>query len=145
MARMIFINLPVADVAKATVFYEALGFTRNPGFSNEQASMMVWSEAISVMLLSHGFYSTFTAKPIADAHASSQVLLCISAEDRAGVDRLVETAAQAGGQPDPGPKQEMGEGMYGRSFADLDGHHWEVMWMSDEAVAAMQTTHLQEA
>jgi len=135
MAKMIFINLPVRDVARSTAFYEALGFTREPAFSNEQASCMVWSEQIRVMLLAHPFYATFTAKPIADAHASSQVLLCISAEDRAGVDALVATATAAGGRPDPGPTQEMGEMMYGRSFEDLDGHHWEIGWMN---LAAMQ-------
>ncbi|WP_338501846.1 VOC family protein [Sphingomonas kaistensis] len=135
MARMIFINLPVADVAKATAFYEAIGLTKNPAFSNDVASAMVWSDIIHVMLLSRDFFATFTPKEIADAHRTAQVALCVSEDSRADVDRLVERAGAAGAEMDPGPKQEMGEMMYGRSFADLDGHHWEVMWMDPAAAA----------
>ena len=98
--------------------------------------MMVLSDTIHVMLLTHDFYSTFTGKPIADAHQSSQVLLALSADSTADVDATVDAAAAAGGKADPGPKQEMGELMYGRSFEDPDGHHWEIMWM--DAGAAEQ-------
>jgi predicted lactoylglutathione lyase len=136
MPRMIFVNLPVADLEQSIRFYEAIGATKEPKFSNEQAAMMVLSETIFVMLLRHEFYSTFTGKQIADAHRSSQVLLALSADSPADVDRLVEAAAANGGKPDPGPKQEMGGMMYGRSFEDPDGHHWEPMWM--DAAAAEQ-------
>lgn len=145
MAKTIFINLPVTDVAASTAFYERLGFTKEPTFSNEQASMMVWSEEIKVMILAHGFYSTFTKKPIADAHRTSQVLLCLSADNRAAVDEMVETAVAAGGRGDPGPTQEMGEMMYGRSFEDPDGHHWEVGWMNIELIQAGQAPQPVEA
>lgn len=145
MARTIFINLPVTNVAASTAFYQRMGFTREPNFSNEQASMMVWSNEIRVMILAHDFYSTFTAKPIADAHSTSQVLLCLSADSRDGVDRMVETAVAAGGRGDPGPTQEMGEMMYGRSFEDPDGHHWEVGWMNMEALQAGQPAATVEA
>jgi predicted lactoylglutathione lyase len=144
MARTIFINLPVADVAKATAFYEAIGLRKNPAFSNEVASAMVWSDIIHVMLLSREFFATFTQKEIADAHRTAQVALCVSEDSREAVDRLVEQAGAAGAKMDPGPKQEMGEMMYGRSFADLDGHHWEVMWM-DPAAAAQGAHSLEEA
>jgi predicted lactoylglutathione lyase len=130
---MIFINLPVTDLDRSKRFYQALGFRNEPKFSNEAAAMMVLSEAISVMLLTHDFYRTFTAKPIADAHGSSQVLLCLSSDSREGVDAMVEKANGSGGRADPGPKQEMGGMMYGRSFEDPDGHHWEVMWMDQSA------------
>jgi predicted lactoylglutathione lyase len=145
VTKTIFINLPVTDVTASTAFYARLGFTKEPTFSNEQASMMVWSEEIRVMLLAHDFYSTFTSKPIADAHHSSQVLLCLSADSKAGVDQMVATAKAAGGLPDPGPTQEMGDMMYGRSFEDLDGHHWEVGWMNMEAIAAGQPAETVEA
>lgn len=138
MAQMIFINLPITDLDRSAAFYEALGFRREPNFSNEQASMMVLSDVISVMLLRHDFYRTFTSKEIADAHRTSQVLLCLSADGRDGVDDLVSRAAQAGGKGDPGPKQEMGGFMYGRSFEDPDGHHWEVMWMDMTAMQSAQ-------
>lgn len=142
MALKLFINLPVDDLERAIRFYEAIGARREPKFSNDQASMMVLSEAISVMLLSHDFYATFTAKPIADAHRASQVILCLSADSREAVDTLVAQATSGGGRPDPAPKQEMGAMMYGRSFEDPDGHHWEVMWM-DAAAAAQGASALQ--
>jgi predicted lactoylglutathione lyase len=130
---MIFVNLPVTDLQRSKSFYEAIGARNEPKFSNDQAAMMVFSDTISVMLLRHEFYATFTGKPIADAHQSSQMLLCISCDSPAEVDRLVEAAAAHGGKGDPGPKQDMGGMMYGRSFEDPDGHHWEPMWMDAAA------------
>jgi hypothetical protein len=133
MSKMIFINLPVTDLAKPIAFYEAIGGRKEPKFSNEQAAMIVLSDTIHVMLLTHDFYRTFTGKPIANAHQSSQVLLALSADSAADVDATVDKARTAGGIADPGPKQDMGGLMYGRSFEDPDGHHWEVMWMDSAA------------
>ena len=135
MARMIFVNLPVTDLDRSIRFYEAIGARKEPKFSNELAAMMVFSDTISVMLLRHEFYSSFTAKPIADAHKTSEVLLCLSCDSREDVDAMVDAAVSAGGKADPGPTQDMGM-MYGRSFEDADGHHWEPMWM--DATAAEQ-------
>ena len=132
MTRLIFVNLPVEDLGRSKRFYEALGARNEPKFSNEAAAMMVLSDTINVMLLSKPFYSTFTSKPIADAHSSSQVILCVSCASAAEVDQLVEAAAANGGKADPGPKQDMGGMMYGRSFEDPDGHHWEPMWMDPQ-------------
>ena len=133
MPRMIFVNLPVTDLKRSMRFYEALGARNEPKFTNDQAACMVLSDTIFVMLLRHEFYGTFTKKQIADPHRTSQVLLAISADSPADVDRLVDAAAANGGKADPGPKQEMGDMMYGRSFEDPDGHHWEPMWMASEA------------
>ena len=144
MSRMIFINLPVTDLERSIRFYEAIGGRKEPKFSNDAAAMMVLSETISVMLLTHDFYKGFTGKPIADAHATSQVLIALSADSPAAVDRMVEAAAAAGGKADPGPKQEMGGMMYGRSFEDPDGHHWEPMWM-DAAAAEQGASALETA
>ncbi len=132
MARMIFVNLPVSDVARATAFYEALGFRRNPMFSNEQASAMVWSDEINVMLLDRAFYATFTDKTLIDAHTTSGVLLAISQDSREEVDAITEAALAAGGR-ETRERQDMGY-MYGRAFEDPDGHVWEPMFM-DMAVA----------
>ena len=129
MPRMIFVNLPVADLERSKAFYTALGFRNEPKFSNDAAAMMVLSDTISVMLLTHPFYATFTRKEIADSHVSSQVLLAISCDSPAEVDRITDAAATAGGKADVGPKQDTGGMMYGRSFEDPDGHHWEPMWM----------------
>ena len=136
MSQMIFVNLPVTNLARSIAFYEGIGARKEPKFSNESAAMMVFSETISVMLLTKPFYSTFTSKPIADAHSTSQVLLCLSRDSRQDVDAMTESAAASGGKADVGPKQDMGGLMYGRSFEDPDGHHWEVMWM--DAAAAEQ-------
>ena len=129
MSRMIFVNLPVTDLERSKAFYEAVGFRNEPKFTNEAAAMMVLSDTISVMLLTHPFYATFTRKPIANAQNSSQVLLCISCESPAEVDRITDAAAAAGGKADVAEKQDLGGMMYGRSFEDPNGHHWEPMWM----------------
>jgi predicted lactoylglutathione lyase len=144
MSKMIFINLPVADLDRSMKFYEAIGARNEPKFTNDAAAMMVLSDAIHVMLLKHDFYSTFTSKPIADAHRSSQVLLAISADSAADVDALVERAGSAGGKKDPGPRQDMGGMMYERSFEDPDGHHWEAVWMDPKA-AEQGASAFQEA
>lgn len=144
MSKMIFINLPVADLDRSKKFYEAIGARNEPKFTNDAAAMMVLSDAIHVMLLKHDFYSTFTSKPIADAHRSSQVLLAISADSAADVDALVERAGSAGGKKDPGPRQDMGGMMYERSFEDPDGHHWEAVWMDPKA-AEQGASAFQEA
>ena len=136
MSKLIFVNLPVAELERSKRFYEAIGARNEPKFSNDQEEMMVLSDTIHVMLLTHDFYKGFTSKEIADAHKTSQVLLAISCDSPAEVDQLVDAAAGAGGTSDPGPKQDMGGMMYGRSFEDPDGHHWEPMWM--DAAAAEQ-------
>ncbi|MEJ5079546.1 VOC family protein [Ochrobactrum sp. MYb379] len=134
MAKMIFVNLPVKDVARSTGFYESIGATKNPMFSDETASCMVFSDTIHVMVLSHEKFSQFTPKKIADAHTSSEILICLSADSKAEVDDTVDKAAKAGGLADPAQKQDYGF-MYGRSFEDIDGHIWEIMWMDMEAAA----------
>jgi len=144
MSKLIFINLPVTDLDRSKKFYEAIGARNEPKFTNESAAMMVLSETIHVMLLKHDFYSTFTGKPIADAHQSSQVLLALSADSAADVDALVDKAGSAGGVKDPGPRQDMGGMMYERSFEDPDGHHWEAVWM-DAKAAEQGASAFQEA
>lgn len=132
MPQMIFINLPVADLDRSINFYEAVGFTRNARFSNHLAASMVLSDTINVMLLTHDFWETFTDRRRIDPAHEAQVMLCISREDRAAVDAITDAAIVAGGAADPCPVQDHGF-MYGRSFADPDGHIWEPMWMSAEA------------
>ena len=134
MAKLIFINLPVDDLARATAFYQAVGATKNPQFSDNTASCMVFSDTIHVMLLTHDKFRQFTPKKIADAKSTSEVLICTSADSREAVDDVVGKAAHAGGTADPSPKQDFGF-MYGRSFEDPDGHIWEVMWMDVEAAS----------
>ena len=134
MPKMIFVNLPVADVAASTAFYEALGMTRDARFSNEQASAMVWSDTITFMLLAHDFFRTFTPKAIADARTSAQALICLSGETRADIDALLARAVAAGGEAHPIDPREVNDFMYGRSFDDLDGHGIELMWMDVDAM-----------
>lgn len=134
MTRMIFVNLPVADLPRSMGFYEAIGFTNVPEFTNEQAASMSWSDTIVIMLLTHDFWKTFTSKEIPDAKESAQVMLCVSRDSREDVDAIVDAATSAGGKADPNSKQDMGF-MYGRSFEDPDGHIWEPMWMDPQAAA----------
>lgn len=139
MTRMIFVNLPVTDLARSIAFYRSLGAEQNLQFSNETAAMMSFSREINVMLLTHGRFADFSAKRIPDAHESAQVLLCLSADSRAAVDAMVERAAEHGVALDPTPKQDHGF-MYGRSFEDPDGHVWEVMWMDVAALSSPEAT-----
>ena len=127
MSRMIFVNLPVADLPRAMRFYTALGFVNNPQFSDETAACMVWSDAIHVMLLTHAKWQGFTTRPICPA-GSSEVSLALVLDDRAEVDKLVETGAAHGGTADVNPPEDHGF-MYQRSLLDPDGHVWEPFWM----------------
>ncbi|RZA32072.1 MAG: lactoylglutathione lyase [Lysobacteraceae bacterium] len=134
MSRMIFVNLPVADLAASMKFYEALGFSNNPQFTDHTAACMVWSEAIYVMLLTHDKWNSFTTRPMPPAGAS-EVALALSMADRAAVDAFNETAAAHGGTADINPKQDLGF-MYGRDIADPDGHVWGPFWMDMAAMPA---------
>ena len=137
MAKTIFVNLPVADVARSTSFYEAIGFTKDDRFSGPHASAMVWSETISIMVLSHGFFRGFLpqGKTIADTKAVSAALLCLSCDSREAVDAITDAAARAGGVSDIRPVQDMGF-MYSRAFEDPDGHMFEPMFMDMDAAMA---------
>ena len=134
MPRMIFVNLPVADLKASTAFYTALGFKNNPDFSDDTAACMVWSEAIHAMLLTHAKWRTFTERPIPPA-GTSEVMLTLSMDSREAVDRLNKTAAENGGQADVNPVQDLGF-MYGRDLADPDEHLWGAVWMDPAAMAS---------
>ena len=136
MDRMIFINIPVADLPRSIAFYEAVGAVQNKQFSDETAAMVSFSPTISVMLLTHARWATFTDRPIAPT-GSSEVLLCLSSDSRDAIDALIDTAVQAGGEADPCVKQDHGF-MYGRSFTDLDGHVWENVWMDPAAITGAE-------
>jgi predicted lactoylglutathione lyase len=136
MPKMIFVNLPVRDLAAATAFYEAIGAVRNPQFSDHTAACMVFSETIFVMLLTHEKYLGFSKKPIAD-RATSEVLIAFTQDGRAEVDDVLARGVAAGGRADPNPVQELGF-MYSRSLEDPDGHVWEMFWMDPAAVSGEQ-------
>ncbi len=129
MNKQIFINLPVKDLSKSREFFAALGYTFNPQFSDANAACMIISDnAIYAMLLAEPFFRTFTAKAIANAHEVTEVLTCLSCDSRAQVDELVAKAVAAGGSA-PRAAQDHGF-MYGHGFEDLDGHIWELAYMS---------------
>ncbi|MBN8842874.1 MAG: lactoylglutathione lyase [Sphingomonadales bacterium] len=130
--KMIFVNLPVADLARSMAFYQALGFTNEPRFTDETAACMVWSDAIFVMILTHDKWKVFTDRPIPPT-TSSEVSLALTLGSREAVDAMVDAAAQNGGTADINPAQDHGF-MYGRDLCDPDGHVWGPLWM-DPAVA----------
>ena len=133
--KMIFVNLPVKDLSASIAFYEAVGAVRNNDFADDSAQMVSFSDTIHVMLLTHERFSSFTARRIPNAHETAQVLLALSEESRAAVDATMAKALAAGGT-EPNPLQDHGF-MYGRDFADLDGHIWELAWMDMEAALAV--------
>jgi uncharacterized protein len=131
MSRMIFVNLPVQDLDRSVAFFRGLGFTFNEQFSDRNATCMEVSDQACVMLLVRPFFATFTTKDVADAAASTEAILAVSARSREEVDTLVDRALELGGAV---AKQPSDQGfMYGRSFYDPDGHAWEVMWMDPAA------------
>jgi predicted lactoylglutathione lyase len=131
MARKIFVNLPIDDMQRSRAFFESLGFSFNPQFSNDQGACMVVSEDIFVMILVKPFFQTFISKRIADARETTEVLVCLSCDSRAEVDELTAKAVKAGGR-EPRAAQDHGF-MYSKAFEDLDGHIWELVWMDPNA------------
>lgn len=134
MERMIFVNLPVTDLSKATDFYLGLGFTKNPQFSSDECSCVVISDTIYVMLLQQDFFAGFLNEGDRP-HVTSElkeVLNCLSCDSREEVDTFVENASASGGTVYTAAASNM-PGMYGASIADPDGHVWELMWMDPEA------------
>ena len=132
MARKIFVNLAVKDLDKAVEFFTKLGFSFDPRFTDETATCMIVSDEAFVMLLVESKFREFTKKELADATTQTEAILALSAESREQVDELADKALEVGGSPANDP-MDMGV-MYGRSFQDLDGHLWEVIWMDPSAL-----------
>lgn len=134
MDRMVFINLPVSDLKKSTDFYTGLGYTLNPDFSSPDASSLVISDTIVVMLLTREHFGKFlrNGTPHLGSDAK-EVLLALSADSNEEVDRFVDNATSGGGSVYRPAEEEM-PGMYGAAIADPDGHVWEIMHMSPEAM-----------
>jgi predicted lactoylglutathione lyase len=131
---MMFVNLPVKDLKRSMEFFKKLGYTFNPQFTNDDAACMVIGEDNFAMLLTEKFFKTFTAKPIADATKTVEVLVSLSCENRKAVDDIVGKALAAGGRKYKEP-QDQGF-MYGWGFEDPDGHIWEHFWMDPAAIQA---------
>ncbi|MFG6430300.1 VOC family protein [Roseateles sp. LYH14W] len=130
MHKQIFVNLPCKQLPASKAFFEALGYTFNPQFTNDQGACMVLGENLYAMLLAEDFASSFTAKPLVDAKAGTEVLVCLSCESREEVDSLVAKARAAGASV---PREPQDHGfMYIHGYEDLDGHIWELAWMSGE-------------
>jgi predicted lactoylglutathione lyase len=134
MIRQIFVNLPVKDLARSKAFFEALGLSFNPRFTNEQGACLMIAEDIHAMLLVEPFFQGFTKLPVADARKSTEVLVALSCDSRAEVDVLVAKARAAGGSTPNAPTDH--GFMYQHGFADPDGHQWEVFWMDESAAPA---------
>ena len=128
MNKQVFINLPIADLRRSLAFFKALGFSHNPQFTDDTAACIVISEEIYHMALSHAKWQSFTPKAICDTSKSIEVINCLSCDSRAEVEDIVAKAVAAGGAIYAEPK-DYGF-MYQHSFADPDGHCWELVHMS---------------
>jgi uncharacterized protein len=140
MQKTIFVNLPVQDLAAATRFYEAIGCRKNPQFSDGRAASMVWSDTITFQLLAREYFSTFTAKPVSDAHNACAVMLALSHESRDQVDGVITAAAAAGGKADVRKRMDLGW-LYNRAVEDPDGHILELVWVDLAAMTTPQAKH----
>ena len=133
MPTKIFVNLPVKDLQRSMNFFKHLGFSFNPQFTDDKAACLVISEgSIYAMLITEPFFKTFTKKPISDSTKTTEVLLAIDVNSRKEVDEMIKKAVEAGGSTYMDP-QDHGW-MYGHSFADPDGHQWEILYMDESAV-----------
>ena len=133
-SRKVFVNLAVRDLKRAKAFFATLGFSFDPRFTDEKAACMVVNPEAYVMLLSEPFFKTFTRRNVCDTRTHTEGLFALSCESRAEVDELVGRAVAAGGGHAMDP---IDHGfMYGWSFYDPDGHHWEVFWMDPNAMAS---------
>ncbi len=132
MKTKIFLNLAVKDLNRAVSFFNELGFSTDPKFTNDKGACIVISEDIYVMILVKEFYQTFTEKQICDSTTTSEVLISLSMESRKKVDEIIEKAVKAGGT-DYQEAKDYGW-MYQRTFLDLDGHHWEVFYMDESQI-----------
>jgi hypothetical protein len=130
----LFVNIPVADLQRSIVFFEALGFRFNPHFTDATATCMLVGEDAYFMLLTRERFAGFSRRPASDPAAETGALYALSVDSRAEVDAMVQRALAAGGAPAAEP-QDHGF-MYGSSFYDPDGHHWEVFWMDPGAIPA---------
>jgi predicted lactoylglutathione lyase len=132
MPTTIFVNLAVSDLARSRAFFESLGYSISESFSDQNAVSVVISDTITAMLLTRAFFAEFTSKSIIDATTSTEVQLALSAESKEEVDIMYEKALAGGATP--AGAQDHGF-MYSKSFDDLDGHHWDFVWMDPEAAA----------
>jgi uncharacterized protein len=128
----IFVNLPVKNLNKTIEFFTKLGFKFNPQFTDENATCMIVGDDIFVMLLVEKFFKTFTKKEISDTSKNTEVIVALSIEGRENVDQMINKAIEYGGKESREP-QDHGW-MYGRSFEDIDGHLWEIIYMDESAL-----------
>ncbi len=133
MATQIFVNLPVKDLDKSVAFFKAVGFKNNPKFTDKTAACIVFSDDINAMLLTHDKFKEFAKKPLADAHKTTGGLTCLTFDNKAKVDEIVDKAIAAGGR-EPKREPQHNDSMYFRTFDDLDGHVWEIMWMDPQGM-----------
>ncbi|WP_020596933.1 VOC family protein [Spirosoma panaciterrae] len=136
MATKIFVNLPVKNLQKSVEFFTQVGYTFNPQFTDENATCMIISEDIYVMLLVEPFFKGFSKKEIADTTKTAEAIICLSADSREDVDELVRKAVAAGATT-PSEPDDRGF-MYGHGYQDLDGHLWEVFYMDPSAIQQEQ-------
>lgn len=140
MKTKIFLNLAVKDLNRAVSFFNELGFSTDPKFTNDKGACIVISENIYVMILVKEFYQTFTEKQICDSTTTSEVLISLSMESRKKVDEIIEKAVKAGGT-DYQEAKDYGW-MYQRTFLDIDGHHWEVFYMDESQIPTEMPTEM---
>src|SRR5262245_10608786 len=129
--RMLFVNMPVADVERSKAFFAKLGFTFNPMFTDESAACMLVGEHAFVMLLRRDRFAEFSKLPVGDPGTHALALYSFSVSSRDDVDTVSAAALEAGATA--ADDAEDHGFMYSRSFFDLDGHGWQIMWMDPAA------------
>lgn len=150
MSKQVYINLPVTDLSKSTAFYEALGFTKNLMFSDDNASAMMWSDDIVIMILKREFYQVFLkGKTVADTNATSGVLIALSLDSKEAVQKFADTAKANGGDyfkaDSYGVPEVPDDMMFGYEVLDPDGNQLEPVWMNPDFNPSDEASEVTEA
>ncbi len=135
MAKNVFVNLGTKNLEKAKKFFTGLGFTIKQEFTDKNAICVVINENIFALIINEAFFRKFTKREIIDAHKISECAICLSCDSEVEVDELTEKALKLGATENIVPEMQAGDTMYGRSFNDLDGHIWELVWMAPKIIS----------
>ncbi|WP_431246252.1 VOC family protein [Leifsonia xyli] len=131
MSLNIFVNFTTNDLDRSKAFYEALGYSINPLFTDENAACVVLSDTIYFMVQTRDFYATFTDKEIIDPRTQAGASIALSQDSREDVDAIIAKGLEAGGS-EPRPAQDYGF-MYSRDLEDPDGNNLSFLYMAPQA------------
>lgn len=120
--RISLVTLGVDDLARATAFYEALGWRR----AMREAEGVAFFQAGGIGISLYPRDDMARDGGLAETRGNA-IVLSHNVRERDGVDAVLAEAVAAGGEVRH-PAVDTFWGGYAGSFADPDGHVWEIAW-----------------